>query len=87
MRLSTEPFYRLAEECNIPVIFHTGDTESTDSKLKFAHPSGIDEIAVEYPQVNFLIAHLGNPWLMDAAEVDSKKRECICRSLRFCCRC
>ena len=65
-------FYRLAEECNVPVIFHTGDTESTSSKLKFAHPLGIDAIAAEYPQVNFLIAHLGNPWLMDAAEVISK---------------
>jgi predicted TIM-barrel fold metal-dependent hydrolase len=65
-------FYRLAEECTIPVIFHSGDTEFSSSKLKFAHPLGIDEIAVEYPAVNFLIAHLGNPWLMDAAEVIAK---------------
>ena len=69
-----EPFYRLAEECNIPVIFHTGDTESSNSKLKCAHPSGIDEIAIEYPQVKFLIAHLGNPFLMDAAEVIAKNK-------------
>ena len=68
------PFYRLAEECNIPVIFHTGDTESSNSKLKYAHPSGIDKIAAEYPQVKFLIAHLGNPWLMDAAEVIVKNK-------------
>ncbi len=67
-------FYRLAEECTIPVIFHSGDTESSGSKLKFAHPLGIDDIAVEYPGVNFLIAHLGNPWLMDAAEVIAKNK-------------
>ena len=65
-------YYRLAEELHIPVIFHTGDTESSDARLKYAHPLGIDEIAVEYRQVNFLIAHLGNPWLMDAAAVVSK---------------
>jgi hypothetical protein len=65
-------YYRLAEELQIPVIFHTGDTESSDAILKYAHPLGIDEIAVEYRQVNFLIAHLGNPWLMDAAEVVGK---------------
>ena len=65
-------FYRLAEEYNVPVIFHTGDTESSDKKLNYAHPLGIDEIAADYRGVNFLIAHLGNPWLMDAAEVVTK---------------
>ena len=47
-------------------------SESSDGRLKYAHPLGIDEIAVEYRQVKFLIAHLGNPWLMDAAEVVTK---------------
>ena len=65
-------FYRLAEEYNVPVIFHAGDTESSDKKLNYAHPLGIDEIAADYRGVNFLIAHLGNPWLMDAAEVVTK---------------
>lgn len=65
-------YYRLAEEFKIPIIFHTGDTESSNGKLKYAHPLGIDEIAVEYRQVKFIIAHLGNPWIMDAAEVVSK---------------
>jgi len=65
-------YYRLVEELKIPVIFHTGDTESSNARLKYAHPLGIDEIAVEYRQVKFLISHLGNPWLMDAAEVVSK---------------
>ena len=65
-------YYRLAEKLNVPVVFHTGDTESSNGRLKYAHPLGIDEIAVEYRQVKFLIAHLGNPWLMDAAEVVSK---------------
>ncbi len=65
-------YYRLAEEFTIPIIFHTGDTESSDGKLTCAHPLGIDEIAVEYRKVHFLIAHFGNPWLMDAAEVVSK---------------
>ena len=65
-------YYRLAEELHIPIIFHTGDTESSNGKLKDARPLGIDEIVVEYRQVNFLIAHLGNPWLMDAAEVVGK---------------
>lgn len=65
-------YYRLAEEFQLPVIFHTGDMESSNGKLKYAHPLTIDEIAVEYRKVNFLIAHFGNPWFMDAAEVINK---------------
>jgi predicted TIM-barrel fold metal-dependent hydrolase len=54
------------------VIFHTGDTWSYKAKVKFAHPMGIDEVAVDHPDVRFVMAHLGNPWLLDAAEVISK---------------
>ena len=29
----------------------------------------MDEAAVDHPRVNFVMAHVGNPWLIDAAEV------------------
>jgi len=70
------PYYRLAAKYNIPVIFHTGDTWSQQAKVKFAHPLHVDEVAVDFPETKFVMAHLGNPWLMDAAEViykNSKK--------------
>lgn len=63
------PFYILAEKYNIPVIFHTGDTFSKNGKLKYSMPLIIDEIAVDFPNTKFIIAHLGNPWIEDAAEV------------------
>jgi predicted TIM-barrel fold metal-dependent hydrolase len=63
------PFYRLAGKYNVPVIFHTGDTYSQKAKIKYSKPLSIDEVAVEFPQTNFIIAHLGNPWLIDAAEI------------------
>lgn len=64
--------YRLAEKYNVPVVFHTGDTYSTKGKLKYSDPLGIDEVAVEFPKVRFVIAHLGNPWIQSAAEVAYK---------------
>jgi predicted TIM-barrel fold metal-dependent hydrolase len=51
------------------MIFHTGDTYSPCAKLRYAQPLLIDEVAVDHPQVKFVLAHLGNPWLIDAAEV------------------
>lgn len=63
------PFYRLAERENVPVAFHTGDTYSKNVYVKYAEPLQIDDIAVQFPKVKFIIAHLGNPWLDSAAEV------------------
>ncbi|MBL8828672.1 MAG: amidohydrolase [Planctomycetaceae bacterium] len=62
-------YFRLAAKYKIPVIFHTGDTNSERAKLKHAHPLAIDEIAVDFPHTNFVLAHFGNPWVLDAAQV------------------
>ena len=63
------PYIRLAARYKVPFIFHTGDTWSTRAKLRYAHPLLVDDVAVDHPDVKFVIAHLGNPWLADAAEV------------------
>jgi len=67
-----EPFYRLAQKYDVPVVFHTGDTNSTVAKLKYTDPLTIDEVAVDHPKVRFVIAHCGNPWIESAAEVAYK---------------
>lgn len=63
------PWYELAERHHLPVIFHTGDTYSPWAKVRFAHPLGVDEVAVDHPRVRFVLAHVGNPWMTDAVEV------------------
>jgi hypothetical protein len=63
------PYYKLAEKYHLPVIMHTGDNWSTTAKVKYAHPLRMDEVAVDHPEVRFVLAHFGNPWLIDAAEV------------------
>ena len=63
------PYYELAAKYKLPVFFHTGDTYSPYAKLKFAHPLLVDEVAVDFPQVKFVLCHVGNPWTVDAAEV------------------
>ncbi|MBX2987197.1 MAG: amidohydrolase family protein [Bdellovibrionaceae bacterium] len=66
------PVYRLARKHDVPVVFHTGDTYSSRGKLKYSDPLTIDEVAVDFPQVTFVIAHLGNPWIQSATEVAYK---------------
>jgi predicted TIM-barrel fold metal-dependent hydrolase len=62
-------YYELAQRHRVPVMFHTGDTYSPLAKLRFAHPLGVDDVAVDHPDVKFVICHVGNPWFTDAAEV------------------
>lgn len=61
--------YELAGEFGVPVMIHTGDTFDPRGKLKYAHPLEVDEVAVDFPEVTFVICHLGNPWITDAMEV------------------
>ncbi len=61
--------YELAGEFGVPVMIHTGDTFDPRGKLKYAHPLEVDEVAVDFPDVTFVICHIGNPWITDAMEV------------------
>jgi predicted TIM-barrel fold metal-dependent hydrolase len=63
------PYYEMAARYGVPFIFHTGDTYSPRAKIRFARPLLVDDVAVDHQDVRFVLAHLGNPWLIDAAEV------------------
>jgi predicted TIM-barrel fold metal-dependent hydrolase len=61
----------VCEQRGVTAIFHCGDCLASvqHAKLKYAHPLGVDDVAVDYPDVKFVIAHMGYPWHRDAAEV------------------
>jgi len=64
-----EPVYKLAKEYQVPVVFHTGDTYSERGRLRFSHPLAIDEVAVKHLEMKIMMAHFGDPWVLDGAEV------------------
>ena len=66
------PLFELARHYNVPVAVHTGDTATPAAKLRYAHPLTVDEVAADFPDVQFVICHCGNPWLLDATEVATK---------------
>ena len=70
------PYLDLLVRHHRPAIFHSGDTFSVagNAKLKFAHPLHIDELAVDMPDLNIIIAHMGYPWTTDAGEVCYKNK-------------
>jgi uncharacterized protein len=66
--------YELAMKYDLPVVIHSGDTFSDRGLLRYSHPLYIDELAVRYPDLRIVICHLGNPWVMDAAEIVYKNK-------------
>ncbi len=66
---SLESVFRIAAKYDVPVMIHCGDTYSKHAKVRQAHPLLVDDVAVDYPDVKFVICHLGNPWFQDTAEV------------------
>jgi len=68
------PVYELAAEFQAPVMIHSGDTYAPSGKVKYSHPLLVDEVAVDHPEVNFVICHLGNPWIRDCMEVVYKNK-------------
>ena len=63
------PLYDYAEEHELPVLFHTGDTASSTGSLAHAHPLTLDEVANEREDLKIVVCHLGNPWILDTAEL------------------
>ena len=66
------PLYKLAVKYNKPVAVHTGLTAMSGAYLKYSHPMVIDEVAAKFPNVQFVMCHLGEPWIADAVAVLSK---------------
>jgi len=63
------PLYDYAQEHDLPVLFHTGDTANSTGSLAHAHPLTLDEVANEREGLKIVICHMGNPWIVDTAEL------------------
>src|SRR5581483_8911766 len=67
------PLFEYCEANDHPILIHTGIIMAGKSGLlEQAHPLVVDRIASRFPNLKIVIAHFGNPWIMDAAAVVSK---------------
>ena len=51
--------YALAEENSLPVLVHTGSSVFKGSKIKYADPIHLDEVAADFPALKLVMAHSG----------------------------
>ena len=57
-----QPVYAYCQENGLPILFHTGTTFCRVAPLGFSRPWLWDEIAVQYPELRMVLAHVGHPW-------------------------
>ena len=55
-----------AEALGLPIMFHQGATYPRKAPLKYANPILLEDIALRYPDLKMIIAHIGHPWELEA---------------------
>ena len=64
--------YERAQKYGLPVLFHQGTSPVRMAPIRYAHPLLMDEVAMRYPDLKIIMAHLGHPWTVDSAVVVRK---------------
>jgi len=66
-----DKIYNLCVKHGVPVVFHTGDVWDTEKTalVKYSMPIHLDEVAVKFPKLKIVMAHLGTPFFSQAMEV------------------
>jgi predicted TIM-barrel fold metal-dependent hydrolase len=59
------PIYERVQELRIPILFHTGPA-FLHTETKFGDSTTIDDVALEFPQMKIVLAHMGMHRYLDA---------------------
>lgn len=61
------PLYAKAQDLNLPLLVHTGSSVFKGTRIKYADPLLLDDVAIDFPEMNILMAHSGRPfWYQQA---------------------
>jgi predicted TIM-barrel fold metal-dependent hydrolase len=66
------PVYEYAQEHGLPVLIHQATTFPAEAPLRYALPLLLDEVAIRFPRLRMVLAHLGHPWEAECVAVIRK---------------
>jgi uncharacterized protein len=86
-----QPVYSYCETHGIPLMVHQGTTFARRAPLKYALPVLMEDVALAYPDLKIVIAHMGHPWIDDTVLLIRKQPNVYadvsalyCRPWQFC---
>jgi uncharacterized protein len=57
--------YKFCEDRKLPIVIHQGTTFPRVAPLKYSLPILLEDVALQFPSLRMIIAHLGHPWIED----------------------
>jgi predicted TIM-barrel fold metal-dependent hydrolase len=70
--MKLNPFWEYAQSHNLPVLLHTGTTFISRAPLDVTFPRWLDPVAMRFPDVKVILAHLGHPYEHECVAVIRK---------------
>jgi predicted TIM-barrel fold metal-dependent hydrolase len=55
-------FYGYCERNGLPILFHQGASPMRHAPLRYTYPLVTDEVALRFPELRIVMAHMGHPW-------------------------
>lgn len=55
-------FYEYCEQHGLPILFHQGASPMRHAPLRYTYPLVTDEVALRFPELRIVMAHMGHPW-------------------------
>jgi uncharacterized protein len=65
---------KMAEALGVPVLIHQGTTFCENVSLELANPMLLQPVALQFPRLRMVIAHLGHPWIAETLVLIRKHR-------------
>ena len=65
---------RAAVDLDVPVLIHQGTTFCENVSLELANPVLLQPLALQFPQLRMVIAHMGHPWIAETMVLIRKHR-------------
>lgn len=66
------PLYSYCEEHDLPIMWHQGTTFPSRARLRIGKPLLLEDVAMAFPGLRMIIAHLGHPWEEDVVALVRK---------------
>jgi predicted TIM-barrel fold metal-dependent hydrolase len=67
------PIYEFCQTRNIPILIHQGTTFPQKAPLKYALPILLEDVAMKFPRLKMVIAHMGHPWIEETVVLIRKQ--------------
>jgi uncharacterized protein len=72
------PVYEYLQKNNIPLTMHMGTTFARNAPIEMGRAIHVEPVALKYPDLVMVLAHMGHPWHEDTIVVSRKQPNVFC---------